>query len=47
VFSSMSRSACTQSGGSTAPQVRMKWQDFIRGPEGAKRLSSLQKQWRR
>jgi hypothetical protein len=43
VFSSMSRSACTQSGGSTAPQVRMKWQDFIRGPEGAKRLSSLQK----
>ena len=25
-----------------APQVRMRWQDFINGPDGAKRLASLQ-----
>jgi hypothetical protein len=25
-----------------APQVRMRWQDFISGPDGAKRLASLQ-----
>jgi tyrosinase len=25
------------------PQVRMRWQDFISGPDGAKRLASLQK----
>src|SRR5271165_1247905 len=25
----------------TAPQVRMKWQDFIAGPDGAQRLASL------
>src|SRR5262249_31797185 len=24
------------------PQVRMRWQDFISGPDGAKRLASLQ-----
>jgi len=28
---------------SPAPQVRMKWQDFIKGPDGAKRLASLKK----
>lgn len=26
----------------TAPQVRMKWEDFISGPDGAKRLASLE-----
>ena len=26
-----------------APRVRMKWQDFIKGPAGAKRLASLKK----
>lgn len=25
-----------------APQVRMRWQDFVAGPDGAKRLASLQ-----
>jgi hypothetical protein len=24
------------------PQVRMRWQDFVSGPDGAKRLASLQ-----
>src|SRR5580704_7209348 len=28
---------------SPAPRVRMKWQDFIKGAAGAKRLASLQK----
>jgi hypothetical protein len=28
--------------GAQAPQVRMKWQDFVAGPDGAKRLASLQ-----
>src|ERR1043166_2202649 len=28
--------------GTTPPQVRMSWQDFISGPDGAKRLASLQ-----
>lgn len=26
-----------------APQVRMRWQDFVSGPDGAKRLASLEK----
>ena len=26
-----------------APQSRMRWQDFVKGPDGAKRLASLQK----
>lgn len=26
-----------------APQVRMRWEDFIKGPDGAKRLASLEK----
>jgi len=43
VFGSITPAACAQSGGSTASHVRMRWQDFIRGPEGAKRLASLQK----
>jgi hypothetical protein len=25
------------------PQLRMRWQDFVKGPDGAKRLASLQK----
>lgn len=28
---------------SAAPGVRMKWEDFVQGPEGAKRLASLKK----
>jgi len=28
--------------GSLAPQIRMRWQDFIGGPDGTKRLASLQ-----
>lgn len=28
--------------GPPAPQVRMKWQDFVKGPDGAKRLASLE-----
>src|SRR5580692_9207552 len=28
--------------GSSAPQIRMRWQDFIGGTDGAKRLASLQ-----
>jgi Common central domain of tyrosinase/Polyphenol oxidase middle domain len=28
---------------SPQPQVRMRWQDFIKGPDGTKRLASLQK----
>jgi hypothetical protein len=27
----------------TGPQVRMRWQDFIGGPQGATRLANLQK----
>src|SRR5947209_20342563 len=38
-----SNSACAQTGGSPAPQVRMKWQDFISGPNGEQRLASLEK----
>jgi hypothetical protein len=29
-------------GQASAPQVRMRWQDFISGPDGAKRLASFQ-----
>jgi hypothetical protein len=39
----VSHSACAQTGGNPGPQVRMKWQDFISGPDGAKRLENLQK----
>lgn len=38
-----SHSAYAQTGGSPAPHVRMKWQDFISGPNGAQRLASLEK----
>jgi Common central domain of tyrosinase/Polyphenol oxidase middle domain len=34
--------ARAQTGGIQAVQVRMKWQDFVNGPDGAKRLASLQ-----
>lgn len=37
------RFACTPpSPGGTVPQTRMRWQDFIKGPEGAKRLAALE-----
>jgi hypothetical protein len=32
----------SQRDGSSAPQIRMRWQDFINGTDGAKRLASLQ-----
>ena len=35
--------AASPTGTDPAPRVRMKWQDFIKGPAGAKRLASLQK----
>src|SRR5688572_4806491 len=34
--------AVTGTASAHPPQVRMKWQDFIAGPDGAKRLASLQ-----
>lgn len=34
--------AVTGTAAAQAPQVRMKWQDFVAGPDGAKRLASLQ-----
>ncbi len=34
--------AAPAGGQPAAPQVRMRWQDFINGPDGAKRLASLQ-----
>lgn len=38
----MSHGACAQAPGTSAPHLRMKWQDFIAGPDGAKRLASLE-----
>ncbi|MGY3133426.1 hypothetical protein ACVWZM_004108 [Bradyrhizobium sp. USDA 4501] len=35
--------AYAQAGANTGIHVRMKWQDFINGPDGAKRLASLEK----
>lgn len=35
-------SARVQAQQPSAPQVRMRWQDFVSGPDGAKRLASLQ-----
>jgi tyrosinase len=34
--------AVTGTAAAQAPQVRMKWQDFVAGPDGAKRLTSLE-----
>jgi hypothetical protein len=34
--------AVTGTAAAQAPQVRMRWQDFVAGPDGAKRLASLQ-----
>lgn len=34
--------AWAANGQDSAPQVRMRWQDFISGPDGAKRVASLQ-----
>lgn len=34
--------AVTGTAAAQTPQVRMKWQDFVAGPDGAKRLASLQ-----
>ncbi|MGY3453839.1 tyrosinase family protein [Bradyrhizobium sp. USDA 4353] len=42
VVSMMSYGAYGQAS-APAPQLRMKWQDFIAGPDGAKRLASLEK----
>jgi hypothetical protein len=42
VSASISTGACAQTTGNPAPHVRMKWQDFVNGPDGAKRLASLQ-----
>jgi hypothetical protein len=39
----MSGQSSVSPGTTPSPQVRMKWQDFTKGPEGAKRLASLQK----
>jgi hypothetical protein len=39
----VSHSAYAQTSGYSALQVRMKWQDFVNGPDGAKRLASLEK----
>jgi Common central domain of tyrosinase/Polyphenol oxidase middle domain len=35
--------AYAQSSANTAIHVRLKWQDFVNGPDGAKRLASLEK----
>jgi hypothetical protein len=43
VLALASYSAYPQTHRSPAPQVRMKWQDFVKGPNGAKRLASLEK----
>src|SRR6185437_9223984 len=37
----LSSGACAQTNASPAIQQRMKWQDFVSGPDGAKRLASL------
>ena len=34
-------SVCLQAQQPSAPQIRMRWEDFISGPDGAKRLASL------
>ena len=34
--------AVTGTAAAQAPQLRMKWQDFVAGPDGAKRLTSLE-----
>ena len=39
----MSASAVPVFADAAAPQVRMRWQDFSSGPDGAKRVASLQK----
>ena len=43
VLTLISPSAHAQTNGDPVPQVRMKWQDFVSGPDGTKRLASLQK----
>ena len=42
VLTLISPSAHAQTNGDPVPQVRMKWQDFVSGPDGNKRLASLQ-----
>ena len=37
----VSLATASSKGQTPAPQVRMRWQDFIAGPDGAKRLASL------
>jgi hypothetical protein len=39
----MSHGAYAQAAGAPAPHLRMKWQDFVNGPDGVKRLASLEK----
>jgi Common central domain of tyrosinase/Polyphenol oxidase middle domain len=43
VLALVSHGAYAQTGGGTQVQVRMRFQDFASGPDGAKRLASLQK----
>ena len=43
VLTLISPSAHAQTNGDPVPQVRMKWQDFVSGPDGTKQLASLQK----
>ena len=38
----LSALAVTGTAAAQAPQVRMRWQDFVAGPDGVKRLASLQ-----
>ncbi len=38
---SISPGAGAQTKGNPAHHVRMKWEDFVKGPDGAKRLASL------
>jgi Common central domain of tyrosinase/Polyphenol oxidase middle domain len=42
VPASISFDACAQTNVTPAPHVRMRWQDFVNGPDGAKRLAGLQ-----
>jgi hypothetical protein len=42
-YAQVPQGAYAQTGGAPALHVRMKWQDFVNGPDGAKRLASLEK----
>lgn len=42
-FLALVHAACGQSDNGSPLRVRMKWQDFVSGPEGNKRLASFQK----